>query len=146
MISRFIIIILLLGDAGYGLAPWLLTPHRTCEEGTPESKFNKAHKAGRKIIEQVNGVLKGRWRCILGARELHYEPQKAIQIINTCCALHNMCIHFKSNLPIEYHADSTILNDVIGDSLNTENDLPSADDAEYLQVAKAIKRGIGNSL
>ncbi|XP_055913458.1 putative nuclease HARBI1 [Eupeodes corollae] len=137
----------LLGDAGYPLAPWLLTPHRTCQEGSPESKFNKAHKAARKIIEQVNGVLKGRWRCILGARELHYEPQKAIQIVNTCCALHNMCIFFKISLPMEYQVDSTILEDTADPSnVLSESDLQSASDAEYLAVGQELRRSIGNSI
>ena len=33
----------------------------------------------------------------MGARQLHYSPTKAIQIVNVAAALHNIRIHFKSN-------------------------------------------------
>lgn len=45
------------------------------------------------------GVLKGRFRCILKERVLHYHPLKAGQIINTVCVLHNMCV--RANIPLE---------------------------------------------
>lgn len=53
------------------------------------------HSKTRNMVERVIGVIKNRSRCILSARQLHYSPQKAAQIINVACALHNICIHFK---------------------------------------------------
>ncbi|XP_058821147.1 putative nuclease HARBI1 [Topomyia yanbarensis] len=84
----------ILGDAGYPSEPWLVAPFRAAEEGSAESDFNQRHALGRGIIERSIGVLKNRFRCILGARQLHYVPKKAAQIINVCCALHNICLEY----------------------------------------------------
>lgn len=84
----------LLGDAGYPAEPWLITPFRAAQEGTEESAFNKRHSKGRMIVERTIGVLKNRFRCLLGARQLHYTPLKAARIVNVCSALHNFCIDF----------------------------------------------------
>lgn len=46
-------------------------------------------------MERTIGLLKGRFRCLLGARELHFKPEKAGRIIYCCCALHNLCIQYK---------------------------------------------------
>lgn len=45
-------------------------------------------------MKRTIGVLKNKFRCTLGARQLHYTPRKAAQIINVACALHNICLHF----------------------------------------------------
>ncbi|XP_050339117.1 putative nuclease HARBI1 [Bactrocera neohumeralis] len=87
----------LLGDAGYALEPWLMTPFRTPPSGSPEEKYNKIHAKARNIVERTIGVFKNRFRCLLGARELHYEPWKAPQIVNVAAVLHNVCIHYRVN-------------------------------------------------
>ncbi|XP_052890199.1 putative nuclease HARBI1 [Anopheles moucheti] len=81
-----------LGDSAYPSKPWLVTPKRNAVPNTPEALFNTNHAKGRQIIERTIGVLKNRFRCLLGARQLHYKPEKAAQITIICCALHNRCI------------------------------------------------------
>ncbi|XP_017467848.1 PREDICTED: putative nuclease HARBI1 [Rhagoletis zephyria] len=66
----------LLGDAGYPLEPWLMTPYRSVSEGTQHSNYNMRHSRTRNIVERTIGVLKNRFRCLLGARKLHYLPKK----------------------------------------------------------------------
>ena len=39
-------------------------------------------------------MLKTRFRCLLGARQLHYKPSKATKIANVCVTLHNICIEY----------------------------------------------------
>lgn len=100
------------GDSGYALRPWCLTPICNPQENTPEDKFNITFKKARVTIERCNGVLKGRFRCLLKDRVLHYTPEKASKIINACCVLHNICV--KDNL------EDPVLNEILdADALGT---------------------------
>ncbi|XP_053968123.1 putative nuclease HARBI1 [Anastrepha ludens] len=47
-----------LGDVGYALKPYLMTPFRNFEEGSPQRTYNKQHAKARSIIERTIGVLK----------------------------------------------------------------------------------------
>jgi hypothetical protein len=81
----------LLGDSGYPLRTWLMTPFDDVVPNTPEADFNRVHKTTRVKIECCNGVLKSRFRCLLKHRMLHYHPTVACKIINACVVLHNIC-------------------------------------------------------
>ncbi|XP_017493547.1 PREDICTED: putative nuclease HARBI1 isoform X2 [Rhagoletis zephyria] len=64
----------LLGDSGYGIEPFMLTPYRDPQYASQQYKFNNAHSSARNIIERTIGVLKSRFRCL--QRTLHYQPKK----------------------------------------------------------------------
>ncbi|XP_058122773.1 putative nuclease HARBI1 [Anopheles coustani] len=81
-----------LGDSAYPSKPWLVTPKRNAAHDTPEARYNSKHVQGREIVERTFGLLKSRFRCLSDARQLHYAPQKAAQIVNLCSALHNLKI------------------------------------------------------
>nr|XP_049695562.1 putative nuclease HARBI1 isoform X4 [Helicoverpa armigera]XP_049698868.1 putative nuclease HARBI1 isoform X1 [Helicoverpa armigera]XP_049707731.1 putative nuclease HARBI1 [Helicoverpa armigera] len=85
----------LLGDDGYPLEPWLMTPIKHQQPGTPEYKYTEAHCSARNIIERCFGVLKSVFRCLSHQRQLMYEPYMAGLIINACAVLHNMRITYK---------------------------------------------------
>lgn len=51
----------LLGDSGYALQPWLLTPYWN-PTNQFEERFNKRHKKCRSLVERTIGLLKGRFR------------------------------------------------------------------------------------
>ncbi|XP_018564931.1 putative nuclease HARBI1 [Anoplophora glabripennis] len=97
----------LLGDSGYGLEPWLFTPFNRVVAGTPEARFNELHKLTRNVIERTNGILKGRFRCLLRHRVLHYHPAKAAYIVYAAAVLHNIATW--ANLDID--EDDIVLND-----------------------------------
>ncbi|KAK9708080.1 DDE superfamily endonuclease [Popillia japonica] len=53
----------LIGDSGYGLQPWLLTPIENANPDSPEGRYTAQHIAARNNIERCFGVLKQRFRC-----------------------------------------------------------------------------------
>ncbi|XP_058813410.1 putative nuclease HARBI1 [Topomyia yanbarensis] len=124
----------LLGDAGYPLKPFLITPYRTgANDEIEKLRFNEKHSRTRITVERSIGVLKATFRCTLGARELHYGPEKASQIVNVVCALHNLRIKFNINLdeavdietdnsseiPSTYNDDDRNANRIRDDLLNS---------------------------
>lgn len=81
-----------LGDSGYPQETHLHVPYNRASPGSQEDEYNAAHSRGRCIIERCNGALKNRFRCLLKHRTLHYCPEAACRIINSCIILHNMCV------------------------------------------------------
>lgn len=69
----------------------MMTPIVDAPAGSPEEYYTKLQCSARNTIERTIGVLKGRWRCLLRHRVLHYHPDVTARIINACCVLHNMC-------------------------------------------------------
>ncbi|XP_058840830.1 putative nuclease HARBI1 [Topomyia yanbarensis] len=73
------------GDAGYPLTPFLITPFRTGSSTTDrQTRFNEVHSKTRITVERSIGMAKNTFRCLLGARQLYYKPEKATQIVNVC--------------------------------------------------------------
>ena len=90
----------LLGDSGYPLCDWLLTPyHNPVGEG--QIRYNESHKETRSGIERCIGLLKMRWRCL--TKPIMFQPPKASRIIAACAALHNLAIRnqLELNEPID---------------------------------------------
>eukprot|EP00745_Piridium_sociabile_P032193 TRINITY_DN54078_c0_g1_i4.p1 TRINITY_DN54078_c0_g1~~TRINITY_DN54078_c0_g1_i4.p1 ORF type:complete len:286 (+),score=33.99 TRINITY_DN54078_c0_g1_i4:34-891(+) len=56
---------LFLGDGGYMLKDWLMTPFLN-PTGRAQERFNASLCSTRSIIERTNGVLKRRWYCLHG--------------------------------------------------------------------------------
>ena len=52
-------------------------------------QINRAHCRTRVVIEQVNGQLKGKFRCLNG-QGVPLRPDRAMKVITACCVLHNM--------------------------------------------------------
>ncbi|XP_050515302.1 putative nuclease HARBI1 [Diabrotica virgifera virgifera] len=113
----------LLGDSGYPLQPWLLTPIEGAQQNTPEGRYTFSHSSVRNCVERCNGVLKMRFRCLLKHRVLHYTPVKAAEIINACCVLHNILV--SHNIEVELVEEDELVNDM--EENVQENNLPLDD-------------------
>ena len=84
--------LVIVGDSGYPLEPYLMTP-----VGHPrtagEHAYNNCHTKTRVVIEQTFGVLKSRFRCLHeSGGSLQYDPIKSAHIAVACMLLHNNCI------------------------------------------------------
>jgi hypothetical protein len=61
----------LLADAGYPLRPWLITPYKFDRSYNKERKvFNYCHSSTRIVVERSFGMLKGRFRSLLGTLDM----------------------------------------------------------------------------
>ncbi|KAL2080618.1 hypothetical protein ACEWY4_024411 [Coilia grayii] len=89
----------LLGDSGYPLRPFLLTPF--LQANTPaEVQYNIAHSRSRTVVERAIGVWKQRFRCLsktAGGLQLH--PTKCCAIVVATAILHNMAVQANVQLP-----------------------------------------------
>ncbi|KAK5647992.1 hypothetical protein RI129_002884 [Pyrocoelia pectoralis] len=94
----------LLGDSGYPLEPWLLTPIANPAINN-EREYNRRHKLIRNVIERTNGVLKQRFRSCLKHRTLHYPSERAAKIIYSAAILHNLCIENGNNENVDEDVD-----------------------------------------
>uniref|UniRef100_A0A182FC50 DDE Tnp4 domain-containing protein n=1 Tax=Anopheles albimanus TaxID=7167 RepID=A0A182FC50_ANOAL len=89
----------LIGDAAFPQDQIVFTPYRNAVAGSREQLYNEKHKQARRFIERAISLLKSRFRCLLGTKELHYAPKKATSIVNVCVALHNICRSLKAEDP-----------------------------------------------
>ncbi|KAG0710936.1 putative nuclease HARBI1 [Chionoecetes opilio] len=96
---------LLLGDTGYALESFLMTPvtHPTT---VPEERYNRGHCRTRVTVEQTFGILKSRFRCLhKSGGALQYTPLKCCKIIASCLLLHNRCVRRRIPEPQQLEDD-----------------------------------------
>lgn len=81
----------LLGDAGFTLEPWLLTPYKPKNKRLDGDKqdFNAKMLKTRSVVDVAVAELKGRWRIL--QHEIEACPRLVTQISEACVTLHNMC-------------------------------------------------------
>lgn len=78
-------------------------------------RFNKKLCSIRQIVERCIGLLKVRFRCIMGERKLRYRPTKVGKITYACATLHNFLISNRFNIQRD------IDNDMLANVINAQN-------------------------
>lgn len=98
---------ILLGDNGYPLRQYLITPLLHCNT-KPEIVFNNAHCHSRVKIENAFGILKRMFPCL--RIKLSLKLQTVLHVIVSCAILYNMRRKWNGRLPFNDDAD---INDPI---------------------------------
>ncbi|KAL2077944.1 hypothetical protein ACEWY4_025629 [Coilia grayii] len=121
----------LLGDSGFPLRPFLLTPYHHAQT-EPQASYNRAHRLTRAVVERDIRVWKQSFRCLSkGARGLQLHPRK-------CCALlHNMALRENIQLP-----DNEGLQD--RDDAEAEDNFPVIQDLH--PAGQQVRQELGDNL
>ena len=130
-----------LGDAGYAIQPWLITPftqrgRRGLNLARNERRFNLRLSKTRVKIEHAFGMLKGRFRSLLTV--INMQPKYVSSYLLACMVLHNYCIMEKDtfleswrvlpDLDVDSDSSSDDESDDSGDDMG-DNVPPFLDDA-----------------
>lgn len=92
----------LLGDAGYKLETYLLTPFRN-PQTDEERFFNQAHIRTRNSVERLFGVWKSRFPCL--SFGLRTEINTTMSVIVACAVMNNICINNKDEIPNDHNPE-----------------------------------------
>lgn len=88
----------LLGDSGYGITPWLLTPFDE-PRNARERNYNSTHAQERVIIERVFGQMKRRFPIL--SSQVRIAVKNVPNLVISCAVLHNVAKHLNDPWEVE---------------------------------------------
>ncbi|KAM7257409.1 hypothetical protein ACFE04_013150 [Oxalis oulophora] len=87
----------IVGDSGFPLLQWLITPYQGKELSDIQAEFNRRHAATRLVASMALARLKKMWRIIKGVMWMP-DKTRLPRIILVCCLLHNIIIDMKDEV------------------------------------------------
>lgn len=128
----------LLGDSGYPLQPWLMTPVSNPRTNV-EKHYNLIHSKTRNKVERCIGVLKNRFRCLLHEQKLRYSHLKSANIIYSCVVLHNF-------MNMRNFTDDDANSPDIDNNSDNHTQYTAQQNTPILQQAKVVRNRLMQSL
>jgi hypothetical protein len=81
----------LLGDKGYSLLPWIMTPHKEGQQHfVLELLYNRKHKQGQLVVENAFSTLKQSFREFL--YKTNIDVNLVPNVFTCLCLLHNLIL------------------------------------------------------
>lgn len=96
----------LIGDSGYGISPWLMTPFKPPQNDL-ERHYNLIHAQDRVIIERVFGQLKQRFPIL--KNKVRVSLDKVPKIVVCCAVLHNISKHLNDGWDYDFEENNELL-------------------------------------
>ncbi|XBI43854.1 hypothetical protein VPH35_108572 [Triticum aestivum] len=87
----------IIGDAGYPLLPWLLTPYQEEDLSDSKAEFNRRHSAATTCALKALARLKDTWKCLQGEAWWPANVKTRSRMIYACCRLHNIVIEMEDD-------------------------------------------------
>nr|CAI5869962.1 unnamed protein product [Callosobruchus analis] len=97
---------MLLGDSGYRISPWLMTPYRNLVT-REETAFNTPFTKERVIIERCFGQLKRRYPIL--QYMVRVKLDSVVSVIISCAVLHNISKYL--NGPVTINEQEDVINE-----------------------------------
>ena len=129
---------ILLGDSGYPLLPFLLTPYRN-PVGNVQTNFNYVHSRVRNGIERSFGQLKRRFACL--QNPLRIKIDRIPSTILVCAILHNIAKDYHDDI----HDDFDNIN-VINNNQPANEDYNANQDRHLRIAGENIRNEIAQTL
>ncbi|XP_051195381.1 disease resistance protein RGA2 isoform X2 [Lolium perenne] len=86
-----------IGDAGYPLLPWLLTPYQELGLLNSKTEFNRRHSAVTTCITKVLARFKDTWKYLQGETSCPVSLDSLDKVIYVCCMLHNIVVDMEDD-------------------------------------------------
>nr|UBY06955.1 NBS-LRR disease resistance protein [Dasypyrum villosum] len=87
----------IIGDAGYPLLPWLLTPYPEENLSYSKAEFNRRHSAATTCALKALARLKDTWKYLVSEMPCSLNIDTLGKMIYACCRLHNIVIEMEDD-------------------------------------------------
>ncbi|KAM0923312.1 hypothetical protein ACQ4PT_005618 [Festuca glaucescens] len=86
----------IIGDAGYPLLPWLLTPYQEEDLSDSKAEFNRRHSAATTCATKALARFQDTWKFLQGQTSCAGNVETLAEAIYVCCMLHNIVIDMEN--------------------------------------------------